>query len=289
MSKKSPFELTISADQLHELGEQVVVFDCSFDLSNPEWGVAQFNNRHIAGAQYAHLDVDLSEKRPGHATRSGGRHPLPTPEAFAQWLAQRGVGADTQVVSYDRNNHMFCVRLWWMCQWVGHQACAVLDGGLAAWGERPTHAGPGVVASPVSRQKPGIAIKEYDLVAINTVANGLRLGQQTIVDARAAPRFRGDVEPLDPVAGHIPGALNRPFADNFGADGRFKSADTLRREWLHLLGGRDPATVVHHCGSGVSATPNVLSMALAGWSHTPLFGGSWSEWSNTPGLPVARG
>jgi len=269
----------------------VRVFDCSFDLMNAALGSQQFAKAHIPGATHANLDQHLSAHGGSVAAgtaASGGRHPLPTRKVFAQWLGSMGVGNGTQVVVYDRNGVNYAGRLWWMLKWCGHEAVAVLDGGLQAW----TATGETVASGPAHTPSPQTFALAAPAVALTDTAtvHG-RLGQpnQTVLDARAAPRFRGEVEPLDPIAGHVPGALNRPFATNLGADGLFKPAATLRQEFDALLSGRDPATVVHHCGSGVSAVPNVLAMELAGLGRQALYAGSWSEWSNTPGLPVERG
>jgi thiosulfate/3-mercaptopyruvate sulfurtransferase len=179
--------------------------------------------------------------------------------------------------------------LWWMLKWCGHEAVAVLDGGVAAWGEHggalESGTGPSLLeqAAPYPLQEARVTMRTGQ-----QVAQALGSPGQTLVDARAAPRFRGEVEPLDPVAGHIPGALNRPFSDNFGADGRFKPAQCLREEFESLLAGRDPASVVHQCGSGVTALPNLLAMEVAGLGRTTLYPGSWSEWCRTPGMVMAR-
>jgi thiosulfate/3-mercaptopyruvate sulfurtransferase len=283
----------ISAAELQALstsGQPLMVFDCSFDLMQPDVGTAQYLEAHIPGAVYAHLDTALSAKGDRAVTGavSGGRHPLPSRENFAAWLASVGFENTMQAVVYDRQGANYCGRLWWMLKWVGHDHVAVLDGGLQAW----QSAGGAVSSGPqatthASNYAPAPA--RYAQAAIETVASNLGRATQTLIDARGAPRFRGEVEPLDPVAGHIPGALNRPFTANFGADGKFKPAEQLRAEFLALLGDRDPATVVHHCGSGVSAVPNLLAMEVAGLGRTALFAGSWSEWSNNPALPVAQG
>lgn len=281
-------------EQLMHSGQRLRTFDCSFDLGNPSAGSDQFVLGHIPGARHAHLDHDLSAHGTANSTHppaSGGRHPLPAREDLARWLASHGVDNNTQVVVYDRQGQNYCGRLWWMLKWCGHDAVAVLDGGWQAWlaAGGASEVGPTPPPDPVAPG--GFALKPplVELVTTATVQQRLQQPGQTLIDARATPRYRGDVEPLDPVAGHIPGALNRPFSLNLGADGFFKPAAQLRAEFVALLAGRDPATVVHHCGSGVSAVPNVLAMAVAGLGGQALYAGSWSEWCRTPDLPVATG
>ncbi len=282
--------LLISATELQQLqseGRPLTVFDCSFDLMQPEAADALFAQSHIAGAQQAHLDRDLSAQDAAHAV-NGGRHPLPRREIVADWLGRMGVGENTQVVVYDRNGCNYCGRLWWMLKWLGHEAVAVLDGGLQAWAA----AGGALASGPTKPVIPTeFVLREPLRELLDTATVASRLGQsgQTVVDARGAPRYRGEVEPLDPVAGHIPGALNRPFTDNFTPEGHFKPAAQLRAEWSAVLAERDVHGVVHQCGSGVSAVPNVIAMELAGYEPTALYAGSWSEWSRTPGLPCAKG
>lgn len=280
----------ISVAELQSLmaqGCQVRVFDCTGDLMKPENGPVQYREQHIAGARYADLNLHLSAH--GDLPKvNGGRHPLPTREAFARWLGSEGVAAGTPVVVYDRNGVNYCGRLWWMLRWCGHADVRVLDGGLQAWVAAGGALGQGDEPAPTATtytlSDPGV-----QLVTTEQVAHHLGRPGQTLIDARAEPRFKGEVEPLDPIAGHIPGALNRPFAQNIGPDGRFKPAGVLRQEFMALLAGRDPASVVHHCGSGVSAVPNLLAMDIAGLCVGGLYAGSWSEWSNTPGLPCAKG
>jgi thiosulfate/3-mercaptopyruvate sulfurtransferase len=204
------------------------------------------------------------------------------------WLSKVGFANDMQAVVYDRQGSSFCGRLWWMLKWAGHDAVAVLDGGLQAW---QAAGGEVVSGEEVARFQSNFALGRplRRLVTTGEVQRALGGGAQTLVDARATPRYRGEVEPLDPVAGHIPGALNRPFAQNFGPDGRFKPGAQLRAEFEQLLAGRDPATVVHHCGSGVSALPNVIAMELAGYAPAGLYAGSWSEWCRDPSRPVEKG
>lgn len=297
----------ISAQQLQTLiasKKPLRVFDCSFDLMQPHAGEQQYLASHIPGAVYADLDKTLSAKHglnPGQtgvravltvggvdAPSSGGRHPLPNRERFAIWLSSVGFANDMQAVVYDRNGANYCGRLWWMLKWAGHDNVAVLDGGLQAWqaaggavnsGEEPAHFQTSFMLTP----------PRVTLVDAQSVAQQLGRPSQTLIDARGTARFKGEVEPLDPVAGHIPGALNRPFSENLSPDGTFKPAAQLKAEFMALLGGRDSATVVHHCGSGVSAVPNLLAMEIAGLGRTGFYAGSWSDWCSDPSRPVAQG
>ncbi len=275
-----------------------MIFDCSFDLMNPAAGEEQYRKAHIPGAVYASLDDALSDQGvvdpDGNAASASRTRPradaIPCPAAKNSRCGcpASGFTNEMQAVVYDRNGANYCGRLWWMLKWAGHEAVAVLDGGLQAWQaaggavtdrEEASHFQSNFRLGPPLRR----------LATTEDVQRGLGQPGQTLIDARGAPRFRGEVEPLDPVAGHIPGALNRPFGQNLGPDGQFKPAAQLRSEFEQLLGGRDPATVVHHCGSGVSAVPNVIAMELAGLGPTALYAGSWSEWCRDPSRPVAKG
>ena len=290
----------ISVEELKALragGAPLMIFDCSFALMNPAAGEEQYREAHITGAVYANLDTDLSDQgvidpdgthHPHPDAASGGRHPLPSREKFAMWLSSVGFTNAMQAVVYDRNNAGYCGRLWWMLKWAGHDAVAVLDGGLQAW-----QAGDGEVTA---RDEPSHFQSNFKLgpplrllAATRDVESRLGKPSQTLIDARATPRFRGEMEPLDPVAGRIPGALNRPSGQNIDENGKFKPADQLRSEFEQLLAGRDPTTVVHHCGSGVSAVPNLIAMEIAGLGATALYAGSWSEWCSDPGRPVEKG
>lgn len=279
--------LLVSATELQALyagDTPLMVFDCTSDLMNPAQGPQQYREAHLPGAVFADLNQNLSDKT-GADAASGGRHPLPSREKFARWLASIGLTNAHQVVVYDRNGANYCGRLWWMLKWVGHDAVAVLDGGLQAW-----QAAQGAVESGVAPAQPhgtfnlGPALR--NLATTADVQAHLSAGTAAIVDARAAPRYRGEVEPLDPVAGHIPGALNRPFNTNIAADGRFKTAAELRQEFDTLLGAAASGAVVHHCGSGVSAVPNLIAMELAGLPPAMLYAGSWSEWCSDPARPT---
>ena len=280
----------ISIAQLQTLlasGQPPLVFDCSFELMQPTAGDAQYLDSHIPGALRADLDRHLSAKGAPDAA-SGGRHPLPSRATFATWLGSMGLTPEQQVVVYDRQGVNYAGRLWWMLKWLGHEAVAVLDGGLPAWTAAggPVEVGPS--ATPHASNYP-LAPEKAGLVAADSIVKQLGKPSQTVIDARGAPRFRGEVEPLDPVAGHIPGALNRPFPNNLDAKGFFKPAAELRTEFEALLAGRDPATVVHHCGSGVSAVPNIIAMEVAGLGRAALYAGSWSDWCSDPSRPMAQG
>ena len=275
----------ISVEQLQST--TAVIIDCSADLAKPEAGRQQFEEQHIANALFADINTDLATHDTALAI-NGGRHPLPSREHFAKWLGSCGIGEHTQVVVYDRQGMNFCGRLWWMLKWCGHEAVAVLDGGMPAW-----VAAGGAVATGAALPVAPVAfpLREPLLTLKHTADVSANLGRpaQTIVDARATARYKGQTEPFDPVAGHIPGALNRPFNSNFGAQGFMKSPTELKAEFEALLMGRSADSVVHHCGSGISAVPNLLAMEVAGLGRTALYAGSWSEWCNTPGLPCAQG
>lgn len=260
---------------------QVVVFDCRHDLMKPGAGEQAYTQGHIPGAIFADSDRDLA----GSKTGRNGRHPLPSPEAFMQWLGRCGVDATKQVVAYDNVGSASACRLWWMMRWLGHRRVAVLDGGWEGW----TQAG-----LPVSVDKPSPKPTTFKgsvqriAVDVEHVVRNLQSKDFVVIDARAADRFKGLTEPIDPVAGHIPGARNRLYKDNLQGNGRFKSADQLRQEFAGLLAGTAPEHIVHQCGSGVSACHNILAMEIAGLSGSRLYPGSWSEWCADPARPVAR-
>jgi thiosulfate/3-mercaptopyruvate sulfurtransferase len=282
----------ISPEQLQALSigaEPWMVFDCSFELMQPQAGDLQYLESHITGAVRADLDRHLSAPKGAVDAASGGRHPLPSRAAFANWLGSLGFDRTMQAVVYDRQGAVYAGRLWWMLKWLGHEAVAVLDGGLQAWLAHggPVSSGPDLAARAPTRFAPTGALAQ--LSTTKQVEQQLGRPTQTLLDARGEQRFRGEVEPLDPIAGHIPGALNRPFGNNFGTDGKFKPAATLRQEFDALLAGRDPAGVVHHCGSGVSAIPNLIAMELAGLGRGALYAGSWSDWCSDPRRPMAQG
>ncbi len=259
------------------------VFDCRHDLMNPAAGEAAYRTAHLPNARFAHLDRDLSgPKAPG-----SGRHPLPSKEAFAAFLAAAGVDAHSVVVAYDASNGLFAARLWWLARSIGHADVVVLDGGLAAW-----RAAGGAMTDAIPRPTAGNLVVGPSLsrtVDTGDVVANLDARDRLIVDARAPERYRGEVEPLDPVAGHIPGAVNHPMAASLRADGRFKDAATLRADLDRVFAGRDPGSVVQSCGSGVTACHNLLAMEIAGLPGAALYPGSWSAWVSDPSRPVATG
>lgn len=260
----------------------VVVVDTRHDLMNPSIGREAYAAGHIPGATYLSIDEDLSAAKNG----SNGRHPLPTPEAFATTLGKHGIGNGHRVVVYDGGTAMFVGRLWWMLRWLGHHNVQVLDGGIAQWQKegRPVETAPTVRAATTFV---GMGNDAMRLTAADTLAT-IGDPSRRILDARAPERYRGEVEPVDPVAGHIPGAANRPFPSNL-RDGVFKPADELRREFETILAGRSPEQLIHQCGSGVSALANMIAMEHAGLSGSKLYAGSWSEWCADPARPVAKG
>jgi len=273
----------ISASELAALiGEpNLVIVDTRHDLMNPSIGRDAYAAGHIPGAIYLSIDDDLS----GAKTGKNGRHPLPSPEAFATTLGAKGISNTSKVVVYDQGSATYVGRLWWMLRWVGHDNVFVLDGGIAQWVTegRATETVANVLAATTFTAS---ARDEMRVTAEQTQA-AMATPQRRILDARAPERYRGEVEPIDPVAGHIPGAFNRPFPTNL-RDGVYKPANELRAEFEALLAGRQPEELIHQCGSGVSALANMIAMEHAGLSGSKLYAGSWSEWCCDPARPVAR-
>jgi thiosulfate/3-mercaptopyruvate sulfurtransferase len=258
----------------------LVLLDCSFDLADPAAGERAHASGHLPGSAYAHLDRDLAGPRDG----LGGRHPLPTQAVFAATAGRWGIAPGVQVVTYDNQGSPYAARAWWLLRWLGHAQVAVLDGGLAAW----QAAGSLLTDAPsATAARPPYPAQAPAMPTIDAPALLAQLGRVRLIDARAGERFRGEVEPLDPVAGHIPGAVNRFFKDNLQADGRFKPAAQLRAEWAPWAAGG--VEVVQQCGSGVTACHNLLAMAHAGLGETTLYPGSWSQWCSDPSRPVAKG
>jgi thiosulfate/3-mercaptopyruvate sulfurtransferase len=277
------FTHQISTAQLDVI-KQLTVFDCRHDLMQPSWGRAQYKAAHLPFALFASLDDDLSATKTGR----NGRHPLPSREAFIQWLADKGVNASTQIVCYDQLEGMYAARMWWMCRWAGFANVAVLTGGFTAW-----RAGGGAVTNAVHVPTPSAVTQLPPLEAVlsaEQVLNNISNPAFTLVDARAPERYRGEIEPMDAVAGHIPGAINRVFKSNLTASGEFVS--DLADQWRSVqVSAAMP--LAHQCGSGVTACHNILALHVAGLLQetepSQLFAGSWSEWCSDASRPVATG
>jgi thiosulfate/3-mercaptopyruvate sulfurtransferase len=271
----------ISAAELRATSPAPLLLDCSFDLADPALGEQAYGAGHLPGAIYVHLDRDLS----GPKTGWNGRHPLRTRQAYAEWMASLGIAPARNVVVYDRQAGMFAARAWWVLRWMGHSQVALLDGGLDAWVRAGGPLTTDVPAPSPASPAPAAAVPAMPTIDAATLLS--RLPEVRVLDARAPERYRGDVEPLDRVAGHIPGARNRFFKDNLQPDGTFKTARHLRAEYEALTSGaRD---VVVQCGSGVTACHDLLAMEVAGLGTATLYPGSWSEWSADPARPVERG
>jgi thiosulfate/3-mercaptopyruvate sulfurtransferase len=281
------FKTLIDVGSLQELlgKPQLAVVDCRFDLMNPEAGRQAYLTAHIPGASYADLNRDLSAPIGPHT----GRHPLPSPEAFAARLGAMGIGNDSQVVAYDEANGSIAARLWWMLRWLGHGAVAVLDGGFRAWSAHGGALETGQPATPRHLERFAPVVDSTAVVTTAELEHTLRDPRAVLVDARAQERYAGAVEPIDPVAGHIPGAVNHPFTANLGVDGRFLPAAELERRWQERLPGSDPRNLIAMCGSGVTACHHLLSLEVAGLAGGKLYAGSWSEWIRDPRRPIARG
>ena len=276
----------ISVDELRQrmARDNCRAVDCRFDLSDPEKGRALFEESHIDGAVFADLDRDLAAPASGES----GRHPLPDAETFCSKLGAWGISNSTHVVAYDHGNGATAGRLWWLLRWLGHTNVSVLDGGFAAW-----QAAGGAVSSRPAAIEPAEFIGTPDSSMVATTEEILALvnaGEQfNLVDARDAARFRGEVEPIDPVAGRIPGSVNMPFPVNLSTDGRWRAADELRRQWRDMLSGRPESLPIVMCGSGVTACHLIIAAELAELPLPRLYVGSWSEWIRDPGRPVESG
>ena len=292
----------IGASELAALlasGPKPVVVDTSFDLGDTAAGERRFAASHLPGSRYLHLDRDLS----GAKTGRNGRHPLPDRAAFARTVGALGIAPTTQVVCVDAQGGVYAARLWWMLRWLGHEAVAVLDGGIQAW----QRAGGALVAEDADDAdkadanrggggdvEGGAAAPPYPdrrslAPSVDAAGVAARAPRVALLDARSGERFRGEAEPIDPVAGHIPGALNRFHKENLAEGGRFKPPSVLRDEFTAALADRAPAEVIHSCGSGVTACHNLLAMEHAGLAGSLLYPGSWSEWSADPNRAIARG
>ena len=269
----------VSTDELAQHPEWRI-FDCRHDLANAALGEQQYTEGHIPGALFAHLDRDLSALKTG----GNGRHPLPEPRAFISWMGKQGLKPTDQVVCYDGGPGAMAARLWWMLRWAGHEQVAVLDGGLAKWSRE---------GKPVTADLPQFEATSYPGKAKGSLYASLALVEKklkrgALLDARAPVRYRGEQEPIDPVAGRIPGAKNRFNNDNLASDGTFKSPESLREEFEKVLSDRNSSDVINYCGSGVAACHNALAMEIAGLTGSRVYIGSWSEWSADPTRPISR-
>jgi thiosulfate/3-mercaptopyruvate sulfurtransferase len=279
-----PWTTLIAPDELAEHIDRCLVVDCRHDLADPAAGRRGYDDAHIPGAVFVSMDEQLSVARTGR----NGRHPMPSRQQVVDLLAGLGLSDDRQLVVYDTAGGGMAGRLWWMARWIGHDAVALLDGGLAAW-IRARY--PVTADAPAPRPGGRLTLRAPLAVLADADETGRAAADtaRRVIDARPPERYRGELEPIDPVAGHIPGAVNRPWSANLREDGRFKPAPVLRAEFEALLDGRPPQAVVNSCGSGVSACHNLLAMAHAGLPGAALYGGSWSEWIADPSRPIATG
>ncbi|WP_437884352.1 sulfurtransferase [Pseudomonas sp. LRF_L74] len=277
----SVYTTLISAQQLQALGDTAALFDCRFDLADPDSGRTAYRQGHLPGANYLHLDRDLSGTKSGH----NGRHPLPERDALSQRLRELGLRQGQQVVLYDAQGGMFAARAWWLLRWLGHSAVAVLDGGIQAWQAAGLALEQEQPSNPAGDFQAGDS--RVESVTREQLLANLESRQWLVVDARSADRYQGQNETLDARAGHIPGAANRFFRSNLQEDGSFKPAATLREEFEQLLQGRSADLSVQQCGSGVTACHNLLALEIAGLAGARLYPGSWSEWSSYPDAPLA--
>lgn len=282
------------AEVIAEPGDLILI-DVRYDLNDPTAGLRAYAQGHLPNAAFLSVDEDLSGEP---SAGNGGRHPLPAPRDFAKRLEELGATEDTLLIAYDASGGIFAARFWWLCRWIGHLRVGVLNGGLQAWvaagGPLQTEDYKPVVLPQGQRGEPlqvhATACPRWGLDMVESwVSAGSPAEIAMLIDARSPDRYRGEVEPFDPVAGHIPGAHNRPATLNLDATGCFKPASQLRAEFLELLGDHDPSAVVHSCGSGITACHNLLAMEAAGLLGSALYPGSWSEWCGDTARPVAKG
>ena len=269
--------------RLMDSGASYRLFDCRFDLTNPSAGFQSYQEGHIPTAAFADLDHDLAAPKNGR----NGRHPLPSVSELEATCARLGISFDLPVIVYDNQGGMFAVRLWWMLRACGHTQVSLLNGGYAAWLQTQLPHATGVETYP-NTSAPSLKIYSQ-LFTVDQIVDNLKDSRYKILDARSADRYRGENETLDPVGGHIPGALNRFFKDNLNEQGFFKSPIQLREEFLAILGNTPPEKIIHQCGSGVTACHNLFAMELAGLPCAGIYSGSWSEWCSDSNRPVATG
>ena len=294
------FELIIEADQLKAIQDDCVILDCRHDLFDHHAGLVSYQQGHIKSALFCNMETDTA----GVHTGKNGRHPLPTRQAWRDRLVAFGLRTDQQLVAYDAHAGQYAVRVWWMARWIGHANVAVLNGGLPAWVaaggaiEAGSTGVETVVGQTIGAQQAELN-NNHSILNINSSLSyyidadqltlALRTESSLLVDARAPSRYAGKTEPLDPVAGHIPGAINHFYQDNLAADGRFKQPAQLRERFRSIIGTTTPEQVIHQCGSGVTACHNILAMELAGLSGSCLYPGSWSEWCSDSKRAIATG
>ncbi len=292
---EGPYRTTVPPETLREHLDDAawVIVDCRHNLQDFSLGRKLYDQGHIPNAFFADFEHDLA----GEQTGRNGRHPLPDPQRFADFLRSVGANDDSQIVAYDEGGDMYAARLWFLCRWIGHENAAVLDGGISAWralgypiesGIKSCHPERSERSERSRRTATGLSVHLQPelLVTADDVLKNLRSETMLVIDARAADRYRGEVEPIDPVAGHIPGARNRWFKENFDESGRLKSPRRLREEFAEF---GDPERIVHQCGSGVSSAVAALAMEHAGLRGSRIYNGSWSEWCSDPTRPVAKG
>jgi thiosulfate/3-mercaptopyruvate sulfurtransferase len=265
--------------------QSVLLLDCRHDLMDHQLGVNAYKQGHIPGAQFSNMETDAA----GAHTGTNGRHPLPERAQFCEQLVLRGLNSNQTLVVYDSMGGQFAVRIWWMARWIGHDHVYLLDGGLPAW-TNAGHALETKVNESIANKRGTLELAPSLVGWIDAAQVEKTTSSKTglLIDARAPARYRGETEPIDPVAGHIPGALNRFYQNNLGADGLFKPAAQLRQEFLALIGTQLPSAVTHQCGSGVTACHNILSMEVAGLSGSNLYPGSWSEWCSDPKRAIEK-
>lgn len=279
-----PFQQLISTQ---ELADQLsprswIILDCRFDLLNPTWGQLNYQQAHIPGSVFADLNLECSAP----VTPLSGRHPLPDPESFVDQVSRWGIQPQTQVVVVDSTNGTYAARIWWMLRAIGHLNVAVLDGGFLKWQRENRPVESGIVnPTPVEYRYPA-TYSHMRVKSTIEILENIQTSRLLLLDARAPERYRGEIEPIDSVAGHIPGALNRPTAANLNPDGTFKAVDVLRKEYDHLLQGTPANQVVVYCGSGVTSCHNLLAMDVASFKGAALYPGSWSEWIRDPSRPI---
>ncbi len=280
-----PSTLIAATDLASHVNEESwCVLDCRFSLNDPERGRRDFEKSHITNAAYVHLEEDLSGTVIAGRT---GRHPLPDPTVFGRTLSRLGIDADVHVAVYDDGDASIAARLWWMLLWMGHQSVSVLDGGWAAW-----IAMNGAVSDLHRERKPRTFVPQIDATMLAILSEVDQVRQRNgwlLIDSRTEERFRGDSEPIDPVAGHIPGAINVPYITNLDAGGCLSTAAQLKIRFVEILDGIAPERTVFYCGSGVTAAHNLLAMQVAGLAGARMYVGSWSEWIIDPQRPVATG